>query len=199
MLAGHERLIVVFGMAHSGTTILAYLLSQHPEVRLATDGDEAWILENTWLPLEQAEPIQAYLNEHPGRRALLKRPWACVHNAAFLKREMPNARFIYCYRDFDEIAESWSKPESLVNEQLRGGGRAFQRERYDDYWGQAHSFGESVPHFRDFLNRTLLESPQECMEELSTWLGLSPFRFNTSQVGMGRDVKRLLAVLNEVS
>lgn len=34
-------------------------------------------------------------------------------------REIPNAKFIYIYRDFNDIAASWSKPTSLVNDELR--------------------------------------------------------------------------------
>jgi hypothetical protein len=41
MISGNERLIVVFGMAHSGTTILTYVLNKHPETMLAVDGGES--------------------------------------------------------------------------------------------------------------------------------------------------------------
>ena len=41
MVAGQERLIVVLGMAHSGTTILTYVLKQHPDVILAVGGHDA--------------------------------------------------------------------------------------------------------------------------------------------------------------
>lgn len=58
VLSGNERLIIEVGLAHSGTTILTHVLRQHPEVVFVVNGSEAWILENTWLPLEQAEPIQ---------------------------------------------------------------------------------------------------------------------------------------------
>jgi hypothetical protein len=195
MLAGNERLIVVVGMAHSGTTILTHVLRQHPEIGLAVNGSEAWILENTWLPLEQADPIQELLTNHTYKRVLLKRPWNSVWHGDWMKQEMPNAKFIYCYRDFEEIAKSWSKPTSFVDERLRNGGVEFQRSFYDMCVEASEAFGRTVPFYRKVYHPGFVENPKAMMAMIATWAGLTHFNFDVSQVGHNKDIKKVLSAV----
>ena len=192
MITGNERLIVVLGMAHSGTTILTYVLKRHPDVMIAAEGTEAWIFENTWLPAEQGGPIQDLLTRRPTKRLLLKRPWCEVWNGEWMAREMPGARFVYCHRDFDEIAKSWSKPESLVDDALRNGGVDYQRDYYRTCWDKAEAFGRSVPFFRRFNHADFAARPGPVMADLAAWLGLAPFAFDVSKVGNGNDIKAII-------
>ncbi len=192
MICGNERLIVVLGMAHSGTTILSYVLRQHPEVVCCTDGTEAWILENSWLPLEQAEPIERLLTRFATRRVLLKRPWNEVWHGDWMKREMPNASFIYCYRSFADTAASWCKPTSFVEDQLRFGGVEYQRNFYEMCWQRAQSFGSGVPCFRKHYHADFVADPAKVIAVAAAWLGLAPFKFNVGEVSSDKDIKSLL-------
>lgn len=131
MIVGNERLIIVVGMAHSGTTILTYLLRQHPDAVCCTDGTEAWVLENTWLPFERQAPIQDLLARFPHKRVLLKRPWNVAKHRQWMENEMPSAKYLYCFRGFEDISKSWSKPKSFVDPRLRAGDQSYQRETYD--------------------------------------------------------------------
>ena len=192
MIADNERLIIVLGMAHSGTTILTYLLRQHPEIYIVANGNEAWILENSWLPNELAEPIQGVLRRFPQKRILLKRPWNCVWHGEWMAREMPHARFIYCDRDFEAIAASWSKPTSFVDDRLRNGGLEHQRAHYEFCHERAETFAQSVPFFHRVDHSDFVRSPKETMARLAAWTGLPPFDYDVCEVGLRADIKRRL-------
>lgn len=190
MLNGNERLIIILGMAHSGTTILTYVLQQHPDVMCCADGQEAWIMENTWIPSEQSKPIQEQL-DRTNKRILLKRPWASTHGG-WLKREMPNAKFICCYRNFVDISASWSKPTSFVADSLRNGGKDYQLSFYNEYWRHAINFSNGVPFFRRHYHLDFIANPAKIMSDICSWLGLRPFIFDVSQVSATKDIKELL-------
>lgn len=193
MITGNERLIIVLGMAHSGTTILTHVLRQHPDITLFVDGSEAWIYENTYLPLEQSEPIQQLLTDYPNRRIILKRPWNEVWHGDWMAQEMPNAKFIYCYRSFEETAKSWSKPTSFVADQLRSGGIDYQRSFYHFCIEKAEAFSRKVPFYKKVFHPDFVERPAHTIAMLAQWFGLSPFKFDVSQVGHDKDIKRLLS------
>lgn len=188
MILGNERLIVVLGMAHSGTTILTHLLSQHPAVSLGTGGNEAWLLENDWLPTEQSEPIQALLEQNPHKRVLLKRPWNSAFHGDWMRRDMPEARFVYIYKTFDEMSCSWSKPTSLVPA-LREGGMEKQLEFYQMCWENSMQFGNWVERFFMLHHATLVNDPLKIMSNLNRWLELPPFRYNLSDVSQAWNIK----------
>jgi hypothetical protein len=169
VLAGNERLIVVLGMAHSGTTILTYVLKQHPDVLSAVNGPEAWILENDWLRLEQASPIQDVLCSFPNHRILLKRPWSCVWHGDWMAAEMPNARFLYCQREFGEIAQSWSKPTSFVDGTLRHAATQHKQELYQFFRRKGEEFGTRVPYFLKVDHAQFVEQPARVMAGIADW------------------------------
>jgi hypothetical protein len=181
MIFANERLIIVLGMAHSGTTILTYVLRQHPHLLCCVDGDEAWILENTWLPLEQSASIERTLTNRPTKRILLKRPWSCVNHGEWMAREMPNAKYIYCYRDFEDISASWSRPNSFVEVALQNGGVEYQREHYRMCLERAESFARGVPFFKKVDHRHFVENPSIVITDIAAWAGLEPFRFDVRQ------------------
>lgn len=179
-------------MAHSGTTVLCHLLQQHPDVVCCTNGNEAWLYENTWLPLEQCGPIQDLLHQFGDKRVLLKRPWNEVRHSAWMQREMPDAKFIYCYRDFADITASWSAPTSFVDDKLRNGTAEFQREHYKECWTRAQSFATGVRFFRGHYHADFEASPGRVIADLAGWLGLRPFDFDVSIVWLGSNIKCVL-------
>lgn len=192
MIDDNERLVVVLGMAHSGTTILTHVLSQHPELRVGVNGSEAWIYENAWLPDEDAGPIEELLAAHPAVRILLKRPWNEVRHAHWMAREMPRARFLYCFRTFEETADSWSKGTSLVAKHLRTGGIEFQRHYYEMCWEKAQEFSRRVAFVKWVYHRDFVNWPESLLAEIVAWLSISPFLFDVSQVSYDKDIKELL-------
>lgn len=191
-ISGNDRLIIILGMAHSGTTILAHVLSQHPDVVLAANGQTAVLLENEWLVNADPGPIQALLQKHSDKRVLLKRPWNEIRQAEWMAQVMPDARYIYCVREFHAIATSWKKPTSLVEKKLRdcncrqmAGYFAWCRDKAD-------RFAATVAHCCEHCHEAFLADPATIMEDTAAWLGLAPFSFDVSQVGT-TDIKAALA------
>lgn len=79
-IPNHERLIVVMGMARSGTTIFTYVLCRHPQIALFRDGTEAWLLENDCLPRWRTDRIGRVTCLFPeADYVVLKRPWQEEH------------------------------------------------------------------------------------------------------------------------
>ena len=190
MIKENERLIIVLGMAHSGTTILTYILSSHPDVELHTGGPESWLLENDWLLQKEAKPIEKILNS-TNKRILLKRPWSEVGDADWFLEEMPNAKFVYCYRDFKDMAISWSKPTSFVAKELRNGGIELQKEFYYSYYNKANEFSSKIPNFYWHYHPNFVNMPNVIIQRMTRWLGLRRWAFNTDIVG-GKNIKDIL-------
>ena len=191
MIQGNERLVIISGMAHSGTTILAYLLAQHPDLFLVVDGWQAPLLESDLLIQQNAYAIQWLLNANPRKRILLKRPWY-VRAGIFLLWELPQAKYLYCVRDFPAIATSWRKPTSLVTESLRNRSEQYQQAFYRMSMSRALDFGKKAPHFRQVAHADLLADPGSVISDIADWLGLAPFQFDTSAVGHD-DIKEIIS------
>lgn len=192
-MRGDERLIIILGMAHSGTTILAYVLKQHPDILCCANGNESNILENDYLVSEDTESIQRLLDTYP-QRILLKRPWSEVWHAGWLRSEMPNARYIYCYRGFREIAASWAKPGSMVSSDLRGSTLDHRQEYYNYCWDRAEEFASSVSNFYWHFHPTFVhEHPSKGIIKVANWLELSPWKFDTTMVSKCFSIKDIIA------
>lgn len=193
MIDQNERVIIVMGMAHSGTTILTYLLSQHPEIFCFVDAEPAFLLENTLLPDRNSKKIRYLLRKKSTakKRILLKRPWATYYTG-WLLSEMPGARYIYCQRSFEDISISWSKPGSYVNGVLRDGSSEFQQNHYNDDLRRAEDFESQAKHFKRFNHKNLLAEPAIAMNELSKWLGLSFFEWDVSKVSKENNIKSVI-------
>lgn len=192
MLIENERLIIVVGMPHSGTTILTHTLRQHRGLICCTNGTEAWLLENTYLPLEDTHAIQRLLDGSSKRRVLLKRPLNEVFHGSWMRQEMPNAKFIYCYRDFEEIQKSWSGPGSVLENEVKNGSVDYQRETYNTWLKSAEEFGASVPYFYKLHHPAFVSNPRKIIEELIVWLSLPHQHLRVSQVSNAKNIKHFL-------
>ena len=148
MIKNNEKIIVISGMAHSGTTILAYILQQHPEIYCFTNGDQACILENDLLLNKQNETIEFVINSHFPKRILLKRPWTECKVLDWFSQELPNARFIYCYKAFEDITKSWCKPTSWISEELRSASEEKQKNCYEESWNSAMKLAQKTNYFK---------------------------------------------------
>lgn len=196
MIISNERLIVVLGMAHSGTTILTYILKQHPNIFCGTNGMESWIFENDWLPRENPVPIQELINKYPTKRILIKRPWNCVKHGKWMQDEMPNAKYLYCLRPFEEISVSWSKPTSFIDISLRNSSLEDKKTYYNMCYEKGIEFGLRVQFFKVINNLDFIKNPEQVISDLSNWLELTPFKFNLSQVSSTKNIKQFLLTKN---
>lgn len=193
MIEGSERLIVVLGMVHSGTTILTHILQQHPSVTLGLEpgGNEPnWSLENRWTVLGESEPIQDLLKAND--RVLLKSIWYSWWSPDFLVSECQSAKFLCINKPFGLIRESWTKATSLADDDLRIGGEDFQQKAYDAITNASVDFGKKVPAFKQVDYTDLLTNPEATILEVSNWLGLPQFDFDLSQVSSDIDIKKVL-------
>lgn len=192
MIKDNDRLIIILGMAHSGTTILSYLLNQHPSIVTAKNGSEEWIFENSWLPNREKEPIEEILSNNPGKRVLLKRPWTEVYHSDWQLEEMPYSKYIYSWRDIEKTSESWSKPDSLVSQELRESCFEHHRAVYSRCWEAARKFREHAKFFKSLYHPNLLNNPNEEMKKINNWLGLENFEYDVSKVSKEINIKRVL-------
>lgn len=175
-------------MAHSGTTIVSYLLRQHPSVAVATDGNESWILENTSLPREDNSTIQKLLDSHPQKYVLMKRPWNCVYHIEWMSKEMPNAKYIYCQKTFSEINKSWSKRLSFIEEKLKNATVEEKCKFYNMCLAKGTELSERVSHFYKVHHSDFMQNAESIMKDISNWIGLKPFAFDISKVN-GHNIK----------
>jgi hypothetical protein len=182
MIKGNERLIIVVGMAHSGTTIISYILKQHPNVVVAVDGNESWILENTALPKEDNSVIQRLIDSNPKKYILMKRPWNCVYHTDWMSREMHKAKYIYCQKTFSETNKSWSKRLSFIEEKLRNSPTEEKCDFYNMCLAKGTELSEKVPYFYKVHHSDFSSSPEKIINELAIWIGLKPFKFDLSKV-----------------
>lgn len=174
----YERLIVIGGCAHSGTTPLAYVLAQHPQCFLSVQGSEKWLLETDTLPAHNLDLIEALLAANPTKYLILKRPWIEADEA------LPRlTKHVFCMvKDKGAQFKSWSKPRSLIWPKMRNNA-AVMADTYATYVEAANKF--NVIQYAEFL-----ANPQQVLDGIIAKVGLSPFTFDTSFIGEGRDVKQ---------
>jgi hypothetical protein len=186
-----HRIIIVFGMARSGTTIFTHVLSQHPSIFLYHN---VYNYENDLLFSQDAAKIEEIVLSHPNKLVLFKRPWS-EKLTSFFKEEMPKAAYFYMLKDFQDISLSW-KRTTWVAQHLR---EASDEEKYE-YYQKMLEIGKSFPqvvgthrfriiHYNDFI-----KEPQKKIRECCQILQINPTRkvgnkftsmFNTSMVRLG--------------
>lgn len=192
---GEDRLVIVLGLYHSGTTILTYLLRQHPDMRLLQDepiGDEPnWSLENRWTSLGELDHIAKQLKEYPKDRLLLKQVYHHTWWSFDTITSLRKAKFVWIRKTFEEAVRSWKKPSSLAGQELLEGDEEFCRKYYDERMEDVRVFLRSRPFYTvDYSD--FLSDPREVLSDLIEWIGLEPFEFNTAQVSSEIDIKIIL-------
>lgn len=191
MIKDNKRLIIITGMPHSGTTILAYILKQHPDILCYTDGNEAWLLENDLLLSENSEDIEKILKQNSDKIILLKRPLSEVKKANWMKNEMPDAKYIYCYKTFDDINLSWTKPTSFCPE-LRDTCESERKIFYTNSWNAAMQFGNNIQYFKEIFYSKFLENPSSIIKDLINWANLLPYDFDYSEISISKNIKDII-------
>ncbi len=184
-ILNHQRLIIVLGMARSGTTVFTYVLCRHPQIALFRDGPEGWLLENQCLPSKNASRIARVAPLFPEcQYVVLKRPWM-ERLGSWYRETMPNAHYIVMIRSRSSIKKSWTTT----------GGWALPANRrdpaklddfYDEYLEHALRMPQFVGADRCRLVRyeRMVEAPGELFEELADWLSI-PNSFDPSPIAEG--------------
>jgi sulfotransferase family protein len=184
-IPNHERLIIVLGMARSGTTIFTYALCRHPRIALFREGAEAWLLENDCLPRRCPLRIARAAALFPkAKYVVLKRPWQEEH-AEWLHDHMPRARFIVLIRDRESVTRSWATTGRwTMSGRLQS--KADPDAYYDKYYQYAMRLPETLGHERCRMIRyeQMVKEPQTVFAELADWLGVEP-RFEATRIGQG--------------
>jgi len=106
--------LLVTGLPRSGTTIVAHVLSTHPDIDIYTSGAEARVLECDELRPDRCtvEDLRAVRDDVLAKSAaqytVLKRPWLVAENACIaLRVECYGAPIICVNRDAVATIDSW--------------------------------------------------------------------------------------------
>lgn len=182
MLRRSERLIVIDGMAHSGTTVLAHVLQQHPGIILCRDGPKRWLLESDMLKQARTGEIASLLAKFPAHRLLVKAPWTIHCHADWVLGEIPEASYLYCLKPPEEMLASWARPTAYIESWLRDAVPEEKRRFLDESLRRAEELGKKLPRFRAVNNADLLRDPAAVIATLVAWLDLPPHRFDLSPV-----------------
>lgn len=166
------RLILITGMARSGTSVVTAYIGSHPDVRLIV-GEFMWpVLETDILRPEKGEPdwqtMDQLLQEHYPHRVLLKQPWLMQKETLF--RAIRPAKVIVCLRDREKIINSWRSSE-----------RVSDRCKQDP----KQVYNENIEHLPRMLKQgaTWVFQDQLTREtgiRLGQYLGLDPDGFDAS-------------------
>lgn len=180
-----SRILIVLGMARSGTTILTYVLANHPQIHLITNGKQYHVLENNVLPgpmtPHQLQFLDTKIKQYKGQYLLLKRPWEEGALAKYQKY-FPNARFLCTLRDFESIKKSWMRTRMVQQDT-----REHPKEKYSQYYECATRFAETygTQQFRFVPYDKLVSNPSEVFKNIASFLHIAP-TFDTSTIGFGK-------------
>jgi len=189
-IPNHERLIIVLGMARSGTTIFTYVLCRHPQIALFRGGPEAWVLENQCLLNRNAQRIGRVAEMFPGAHYVtLKRPWQ-EEQGEWFQQHLPRARFIVLIRNRESVIKSWQSTGRWAI-----GNRPLAKTNPDDYYeyflAHALTLPELVGPDRCQLVKyeDLIDRPKFLFQQLAEWLDLPPL-FDLSPLTTGGHWRR---------
>ena len=108
----YDRLILICGMARTGTSAFASYVGSHPDVKLVVSESVWYNAENDLLNGNPDwETIDRLLKEYSPHRILLKKPWAESVPSIFERINPKNV--IVCYRDRDTLFCSWNCTEHV--------------------------------------------------------------------------------------
>jgi len=115
-LPKYGRLIVVCGMARTGTSATAAFIGSHPLVKLVIGGGLWYVAETDIMKGDEVSwgAIDILLKKYPLRRILVKQPWLEA-NADFFKRA-EGAKIIICRRELEDLFYSWLKTDMVGRE-----------------------------------------------------------------------------------
>lgn len=187
MINDDHKLIIICGMAHSGTTIIAFILRQNPDFVLFVNGQQRDVLENDLLMQEDVKGIEE-INKKD-KRIILKRPWIESEITDWLIENMPNAYYIYSVKDKEENIKSWSKENAYVLKELKISSYEEKSKNYDKCYSDAMRLKENVKNFLIVENEKLIDDPKKIFDEINQFLGVEKFDYNLSDVSSTKSIK----------
>jgi len=186
MIRGNEHIIVIFGMARSGTTVFTHVLGQHHKICIFHNVHN---YENSFVFERRHQRIEKIVSKSD-KRVIFKRPWS-ESMVGFYLEHMPDAYYIAMLKPFEMINESWKK--STWTDNLWGMTDEERRARFD-----LHT--EYLDHYRGKVKLKTVDytrfvaKPDETIGEVCDFLGLLNYRrvgkefkpvFDTSMVRPG--------------
>lgn len=191
MIQNNKNLVIICGMAHTGTTVLAHILRQHPELTLFKNGSEAFILENDILLNADTKALKEILKLN--QRTILKRPWVETNQKNWLTKFLPKSYYIYCIKDKEKTIESWSSETSFVSDEFRNLSYKKKSEAFDNCFNDAIELKKTVKNFLTVNNEEVIKSPQETFLNINYYLNVSDFEYNLSDVSRKKSIKKKLS------
>ena len=194
-----NRLIIVLGMAHSGTTVLVHTLLQCPKIVCLKSGTESWVFENKYLLPQFANtfekednPVSEFVAAHPKKLIVLKRPWQETR-PDFFKTYMPNAHYFILLRSFNALVKSWSKENSSVSIGLRKASAQQKKIHYDKHLEAANTFASKTGSKVQLIHyEEMCDNPSGTFAKIAAVLGIE-FTFDTGDIGnLDKNVKEIL-------
>lgn len=187
MIEHNENIVIVCGMAHSGTTIVTHILRQNPNLNLCVSGHMVHILENDFLRHADTEAIKKLLTNK--KRILLKKPWVECDHKDWLIQNMPNAYYIYCTKNREKLIDRWGRPDSFVLPSFRKTSRKEKENRYDECYANALELQSKLKRFMVIENKTLIENPASTFKNINNFLDLEHFNYDVSEVSATNSIK----------
>lgn len=189
MIKDNDRIIIVFGMARSGTTVFTHVLSQHYKIY---NFHNVYNYENDLIFDKNWQEMEKIVGQWPNKKVLFKRPWS-EQLVDFYLEHMPDAHYIAMLKPFEMINKSWQK--SHWTRKLWQDTDEERRHKYDhhvslldEYRGKVKIKTVDYPKFAS--------QPEQVMDEVCDFLGLLSYRrlgkafkpaFDTSMVKPGGD------------
>ena len=108
----YDRLILVCGMARTGTSAFTSYIGSHPDVKLVVSSLVWYNAENDLLNgVPDWETVDRLLKEYSPHRILLKKPW--VEGIPSLFERISPKNTVVCYRDRESLYCSWNRTEHV--------------------------------------------------------------------------------------
>lgn len=171
-LSPYRRLIVITGMARSGTSVTTAFVGSHPSVQLVIGGGCWQVCETDLIRPELGDPdwesIDELLRDTFPRRVLLKQPWLQTKTTFF--RAIKPAKVIVCLRDKRDQFGGWQGSDK-VSDRVRSDPEAVYHECIETLPRMLAEGATWV--YQDKLNKDLAG-------RLGTYLGIDPEGFDTS-------------------
>ena len=100
--------------------------------------------------------------------------------------------YIYCYKTFEDINLSWTKPTSFCPK-LKDASEIERKIFYTDSWNAAMQFGENLQYFKKIFYNNFLKNPNSIINDLINWINLIAYDFDYSEVSSSKNIKNIIS------
>jgi|694.fasta_scaffold24480_2 hypothetical protein len=192
MIENNQNIIMVCGMAHSGTTLLTHFIRQNPDTYNYVNGISSWVYETQLIIQKSAKKISGIINSNPNKKILMKSPWSEVEYSDWLIENMPDACYVCCLKNFDDIKTSWSNIAAQVNDELKFSNDDFKKQKYDFCISQMNKFKNCVKKFIIINYKDLINNPSDIMDKIENLSDIKPYKYDFSIIGQNKSIKEII-------